>query len=258
MILKGSENMLKRRELKEKGKNAFLRNYWACVLVAVVISLLVGVPSGVEFETQLNQVGGTQISTTQLTLFGVPIVKNLLFGAAFGSILFLLVSIFLSSVVEVGGCSFYAKNAFQNAEFNELFFGFDKNIYKNIVLVQFVRKVKIFLWSLLLIIPGIIKSYEYYMIPYILADNPNMDQDEVFALSKKMMDGHKMDVFVFELSFFGWSLLAAFTFGILNIFYVNPYIYASKAEIYFELKKEIYETNQNMNESSQSIHTDEI
>ena len=58
-----------------------------------------------------------------------------------------------------------------------------------------------FLWSLLLIIPGIVKSYEYRMIPYLLADHPEMSKDEAFAASKAMIDGNKWDAFVLDFSF---------------------------------------------------------
>lgn len=250
--------MLQRKELKAKGKAAFQRNYWPSVIAALLITVCVGAASAFEFKTTYHYELGTEISTTQLTILGIPVLENILIGAALGSVIVLVISIFLSSVIEVGGCSFFGKNVFENADFKEMIFGFDKRWYTNIVLVQFIRKLKVFLWSLLLIIPGIVKAYEYYMIPYILADNPTMDQNEAFALSKKMMDGHKMDVFIFELSFFGWNLLSVFTFGILNIFYVSPYILASTAEIYHELKKDFYVVNENMNESSQSIHIDAI
>ena len=72
-------------------------------------------------------------------------------------------------------------------------------------------------------IPWIMKTYEYWMIPYILADNPNMSTKEAFALTKKMMTGHKWECFVLNLSFFGWVFLSLCTCGILSIFYVEPY-----------------------------------
>ena len=72
-------------------------------------------------------------------------------------------------------------------------------------------------------IPFIMKSYEYWMVPYILADNPNMSSKEAFALTKKMMTGHKWECFVLNLSFLGWVFLSLCTCGILAIFYVEPY-----------------------------------
>lgn len=93
----------------------------------------------------------------------------------------------------------------------------------------------IFLWSLLFIIPGIVKAYQYRMVPYILADRPELDQKEVFALSKQMMDGEKWNAFVLDLSFLGWHILGIITAGILEIFYIAPYVNLTNAQLYLTL-----------------------
>lgn len=80
------------------------------------------------------------------------------------------------------------------------------------------------------------------MVPYILAENPGMDRKEVFQISKEMMNGHKTDAFFLDLSFIGWQFLSAFTCGILAIFYVNPYIQATHAEIYAFNKQKAFES----------------
>jgi uncharacterized membrane protein len=92
-----------------------------------------------------------------------------------------------------------------------------------------------FLWSLLFIIPGIIKSYSYAMTPYILLDRPELSATDAIKESEKMMDGHKMDLFILDLSFIGWVLLSMLTCGIL-VLYVEPYMMATKAAFYLELK----------------------
>ena len=74
------------------------------------------------------------------------------------------------------------------------------------------------------------------MVPYIIAENPAMDYKEAFQISKQMMDGNKWDAFVLDLSFIGWTLLGVCTFGILLVFYVEPYIYLTRAELYHALK----------------------
>ena len=94
---------------------------------------------------------------------------------------------------------------------------------------------------LLFIIPGIVKSYEYMMIPYLLAEHPEMTRQEAFAESKQMMDGEKMEAFIMDLSFLGWYLLSAVTCGLLAIFYVNPYVQASFAEMYTFNKQKAYQ-----------------
>ena len=83
---------------------------------------------------------------------------------------------------------------------------------------------------------GIVKAYEYMMVPYILAENPDMSREEVFALSKQMMKGNKWDAFVLDLSFIGWMILGALTLNIVNVLYTNPYRYLTSAELYHTLK----------------------
>ena len=92
-----------------------------------------------------------------------------------------------------------------------------------------------FLWSLLFIIPGIVKSYSYAMTPYILLDRPELSPTEALKESEKMMNGHKMDLFILDLSFIGWILLSMLTCGVL-ILYVEPYMMATKTAFYLDLK----------------------
>ena len=127
------------------------------------------------------------------------------------------------------------KNLDEDAKFSNVVFAFDHS-YKNIARTMFLRDLYIVLWSLLFVIPGIIKSYEYRMIPYILADNPEMPTEEVFAESKRLMSGNKWKAFVLDFSFIGWQLLSILTCGILSIFYVDPYQYSTNAALYEALK----------------------
>lgn len=102
------------------------------------------------------------------------------------------------------------------------------------VLLVFVYKL---LWTLLLVIPGIIKAYSYSMTFYILRENPEMTAGDAITASQKMMDGHKMDLFLLSLSFIGWAILASITFGI-GYLWLIPYIYTAYAAFYETLKKE--------------------
>jgi len=110
--------------------------------------------------------------------------------------------------------------------------------------VNFFRKVGgmywmalwVFLWSLLLVIPGIVKAFAYCLTPYILADCPNVTATNALKLSMRMTKGHKMDLFVLALSFIGWMILSALTFGILYFVYVGPYMYATFAGFYTQLR----------------------
>ena len=96
------------------------------------------------------------------------------------------------------------------------------------------------LWSLLLVVPGIIKSYEYRMVPYLLAEYPEMRRKDVFQKSKEMMYGQKWKAFLLDWSFFFWDYLSILTFGLAGIFFVYPYEHAVNAELYLKLKQEEY------------------
>ena len=109
-------------------------------------------------------------------------------------------------------------------------------LYPNLLNVS--MDLKTLLWLFLFIVPGVIKAYEYSMIPYLLAENPNLSADEAFSLSKQMTTGQKMDLFVLDLSFLGWIILGAICCGI-GLLFVQPYPEATKAEVYLILKHRI-------------------
>ena len=94
-----------------------------------------------------------------------------------------------------------------------------------------------FFWTILFYIPGIVKTYSYAMTPYILLDKPELSANEAITDSRMMMRGHKMELFLLDLSFIGWILLSILTCGILFI-YVVPYMQAARAEFYRTLKGE--------------------
>ena len=116
----------------------------------------------------------------------------------------------------------------------DLFAGFSSNFLNNLAAGVLVS-VFTFLWSLLLIIPGIVKAYSYSMTYYILNDNPGMDAIKAITASRKMMKGHKMELFVLHLSFIGWIILSCFTFGLLML-YVTPYMQEAQAAFYEKIK----------------------
>lgn len=114
---------------------------------------------------------------------------------------------------------------------------FQKEHWLNIAIIMFLRNIYNALWYLT-IVGGIIKTYEYRMIPYILAENPKIKRKEAFILSKQMMKGNKWKTFILDMSFFGWNFLSVLTFGLLSILYVNPYNAATIAELYSVLRKQ--------------------
>ena len=138
--------------------------------------------------------------------------------------------------VQVGLIKFIkAFNEDKAHEFKDLFSY--SNEYVRIFLVNILQVIFIFLWTLLLIVPGIIKAFAYALVPYILGDEKYKDlkYTEVLKLSEEMMKGHKMDYFVFGLSFFGWFLLGFLTLGLAFI-YVSPYFTVSQVKFLNEIK----------------------
>ncbi len=120
-----------------------------------------------------------------------------------------------------------------NCQFEDMFKGF--NNFGTNCLAGILTTVYTILWTLLFIIPGIVKSFSYAMTPYILADHPEMSPSEAITASRIMMDGNKGKLFVLYLSFIGWFLLCIVPFVFL---YVTPYISASVAKFYDTIKDE--------------------
>lgn len=142
-------------------------------------------------------------------------------------------SIFLGFLV-VGYCAVnlcLIRN--KQAKFETLFSGC-QNFVTNFVAYLLVQ-IFTALWSLLFIIPGIVKACSYSMTCYILNDNPQMSASEAINASKAMMNGHKWEYFVLQLSFIGWYILSIFTFGLL-LLYVGPYVNATNAAFYEKVK----------------------
>ena len=106
----------------------------------------------------------------------------------------------------------------------------------------FLRSVYTTLWSLLLVIPGIVKSYSYSMTPFILAEHPNLPASQAIDISAQMMEGHKMDLFLLNLSFIGWDILAGLSFNGIRLnfgyLFLNPYTAAARAAFYRQLQEE--------------------
>lgn len=153
--------------------------------------------------------------------------------AAIVFIVTILLSIFVFAPLGVGCRRWFLKNRTIKPQMNEVVYPFS-NGYLNTVKVMFFKGLYTALWSLLFVIPGVIKAYEYRMIPYLLAENPNMDMNEAFNRSKNMMYGNKWDAFVLDLSFIGWYILTSFI-GIVGIFWVNPYVELTSVELYVAL-----------------------
>lgn len=221
--------MWTRSELKERGKKALHRNYWIIVLVTFLVQLLSG-----EF---LNSAGnsarsGADSAVSAKTFLGmIPFLW--IVGAAFAAITArVLYIVFAGNIFEIGGCRFFEENSIHKTKVALILDGFKNGAYGRNVVTMLLRDVYAILWTLCLIIPGVVKSYEYKMIPYILAENPEISRERAFEISKHIMDGQKWDAFVLDLSFLGWNLLSVITLGIVGVLYVRPYMSTTWAEFY--------------------------
>lgn len=140
-------------------------------------------------------------------------------------------AILVTNPLWVGAHRFMLKSVDGNGNISELGYTFD-HAYLNGVKTMFMRELFVFLWAILFIIPGIYKKYQYYMVEYILAENPEMPYKEVLKLSREMMEGHKWNTFVLDLSFILWHMLSVLTCGLSEILYVQPYINLTRASLY--------------------------
>ena len=179
--------MWTRAELKDRGKAAFKRNYWKTVLVAFILSLLTYSTSlsrgssdasgeGLSETTHMLADPASALSTNSqlVTGFFVGIGLTALVVIA---VLGILIGVLLVLPLQVGCQRFLFLNLREPANVREVLWAFDSN-YLNIVKVMFLKNLKIFAWALLLVIPGIVKAYEYRLVDYLLAENPALSSAE--------------------------------------------------------------------------------
>ncbi|MGN7763818.1 DUF975 family protein [Paenibacillus sp. 22594] len=131
--------------------------------------------------------------------------------------------ILIGSPLKVGSLRYFKQSAEGEVRMGNIGYAFNKERYWAIVLTMLWSGFLNFLWFLLLIIPGIIKSYAYSQVPYILAGNPNIGYKRAVELSRQMTHGHKFNMFVLDLSFIGWILLGLLALGISIVSAIHSY-----------------------------------
>lgn len=227
--------MINISSIKQNAKEAFKENYWMCVLAGFISSVMMGIGNSSINGRNIDQISETMEDDTAKAIFLVTMLMLIFVMSAFA----LVFNTFVANVMTIGICNFFTKNQKDgNARIDEIISGFRNKKYLRNVGAMFLMKLFIGLWSLLFIIPGIIKAYEYSMVPYILNDNPDYTWKDALDESKLIMMGHKMDLFRLYLSFIGWALLAVFSCGIAGLFWVNPYQQSAVAEFYLTIKQE--------------------
>lgn len=266
--------MWTRKDLKTKAKERMSLNYWRSVLVALILTAVAGGGAASaagafgggsdsssisdeirytlsdngddedsasdaldSFEEMMNDDFYLDDGVDDFIAIVLIVVVIALVVVLIATVIAVLLRVFLLQPLEVGCKRFFTRNLDDNAQVKEVCFSYDHN-YMNSIKIMFFKGLYTFLWTLLFVIPGIIKSYEYKQVPYILAENPDITKEEAFARSKQMMSGNKWKAFVLDLSFLGWEILNTMTIGILGIFYVKPYEYQTEAAFYEALKQE--------------------
>ena len=267
--------MWNRKEIKSKGKKNFKKNYLTCVIVCFLLAFLgceysgsvtiihgynteTTVPENVInqaerltnmaiFDTDVNAItmaAEVATSTISYTFKLIGSVKDFILSNYTASLILALDFIvqvvyvlLICNPLIVGSRKFFIENhPKRKAKIGLMLEPFKTKGYINVVTIMFLQALYLFLW-IFTIIGFPIKLYEYRMIPFLLAEHPELPRKEIFKLSKQMMNGNKWEMFKFDLSYIGWYLLDALTLGLSGIFYSNPYKAASTAEIYLKLKE---------------------
>lgn len=149
----------------------------------------------------------------------------------------LLVSIFFLNTCQVVIRRLYLEGrCYDKVHLQRVFFLLKVRKWRKASITMLVQSAYQLLWSLT-VIGGIIKYYSYILVPFIVAENPDIGANEAVTLSRRLMKGHKWECFMLEMSFLGWDILGALTFGIVDIFYVNPYRLAVLGEYYVNIRK---------------------
>lgn len=234
--------------IKENARRSLSGN-WGLAIIASIIASIFGSGSGsISFNFDTSDFEGFENAELDAILgeLGVFIEENigiiLAFLGGFAVIGFItsIVIFCLGSIINVGYQRFNIDLLSTNRASIGSLFSYFKH-WKSAILSNVLVTVYVFLWSLLCVVPGIIASFKYAMVPYIIADDPTISANEALESSERMMYGHKMELFRLGLSFIGWHLLAILSCGIGYI-WLTPYINASGAEFYRTVSGKKYYT----------------
>ncbi len=200
------------------------------VMMGIMIVLYIGI-----FVVTVGMTGGLLLSISGDSVIGTIITTLLGF-----LVMLVVVSAMYLAVypLSMGIMNWYRKSIYEPTPLGEIFTPFKKEQIVSNFVTMFLVQLFIGLWSLLFVIPGIIKGYSYSQAAFIKTENPKISPMRAIELSKIMMEGHKADLFYLHLSFIGWMLLSGFTYNILGIVYVYPYFYSALSFAYIEIKSD--------------------
>lgn len=236
--------MWSRMQFKENAKQILRQNYWMGFAVCAILTIIAGIgTSGMTGKITVNLhnemprlwYGGQSVLDFSWFLSLSLLAGMIALAFSVGLLLFLV------NPVMCGVSRYFMLSRNYRCDLGPAFSAFSSGRYLNIVKAMFLKDLFVWLWSLLFVVPGIVKSYQYRMVPYLLAENPGMDYRRALDLSRAMTQGHKWDLFVLDLSFLGWWLLGAMLCGVGTLF-VLPYVQATNAEVYEFLRQKAFAT----------------
>lgn len=224
--------------LKQEAKKQLSKNLGTLILSGLILGIIMELPSAFQCVglslsiSNLKVIPSTPDSFMKVLTW---ISQNPVFMAySYISSLVGIVTLLLVPVLNLGVHQIYLKaTTDEKPHFSEMFSKMSQ--FGTAFLTSLLTGIFVILWSLLLIIPGIIAAYSYSMVYFILAENPEMSAMEAIRESKRIMKGHKFELFVLQLSFIWWYLLCVVTFGLASI-YVIPYTEMAKANFYNKIK----------------------
>lgn len=230
--------MLRAADYRERARVSLSGNWGMAVLICFVGALLGGIQTVVPVSAsyQYGEGMSLQIFGLNMNLDQLPVEMLGMLTFMLGVIsIYSLAQFVVGGAVELGMCAYFSKRALgENADIKDEFSYFQ--YFGKALGLRIVTSIFIFLWTLLLVVPGIIASYRYAMATYILAEHPEMGIMEAIEASKQMMDGNKWALFCLDFSFIGWALLSACTLGIGDLF-LNPYTRMATAHFYLNLSR---------------------
>ena len=232
-----------RKELKTNAKAALKRSFWKDLLAIILVDLIACAVAYCAFLV-VNACTGNAFDPKEMIKVDTSGAAGAQIGfqinaeaagpaARIYNIVNDLLTFFVIVPLSIGLIRFFQVSRSGKASFTELFVPFKKVL--RIAIIMAWLAIKVILWSLLLIVPGIIKAFEYSMVPYILAENPSIKSKRAFQISKAMTKGNKWHIFVLGLSFVLWMIGVVCTCGLLAI-YVSPYQQATFVEAYYKMK----------------------
>ncbi len=233
--------MLKAADFRKIARDGLKGNWLLAVGAGLIATILGGsIHSSNGGSSGRGSVDETTIQQTIDGFTADPTIPAFLFAAlamvSIMLIIYLLVMLVIGGAVSLGYARFNLNLINRTGpDIKDVFS--EMRRFKAGFVMQFLRGLYVFLWSLLFIIPGIIASYSYAMTPYILMENPDMTASQAIAASKELMKGNKWRLFCLGFSFIGWSLLCAVTLGI-GMLFLRPYMEAAGAAFYREIKWE--------------------